>query len=164
MRSLARLYDGLIRALAILAGASIGFMTVSVAADVILRNAGLRPFQWTSAVVEYLLLFCTMAGGPWLVRTGGHVAINSFADALPDAARVPLGRAVLAVCAAVLALLAWRAGLIALDRVGAVDMRSVNIPGWIAYAMLSGGFALMAIEFVRLLAVGAFRAGGREAH
>lgn len=164
MSRLVRLYDLAITALACAGAAAIAFMTVSIAVDVVLRNAGMRPFQWTSAVVEYMLLFVTMAGGPWLVRSGGHVAINSFADALPRRPRRILGRLILAVCAAVLALLAWRAGLIAFERTNAVDMRSINIPGWITYAMLSGGFGLMAIEFLRLLASGVYRAGGNAAH
>lgn len=161
-----RLYDFLILALAVAAGASIAFITLAIVADVMLRNLGYRPFQWTSAVVEYVLLFVTMAGGPWVVRTGGHVAINSFVDALPAGARRAVGRIVLALSILILGVLGWRAGVLALGQYerGAVDMRSIDIPGWVSYAMLSAGFVLMAIEAVRLLARGEFRAGHQAAH
>lgn len=166
MGSLRRLYDSLILALAVAAAASIGFITLAIVADVILRNLGFRPFQWTSAVVEYVLLFVTMAGGPWVVRTGGHVAINSFVDALPAGARQTVGRIVLTLSIVILGILGWRAGVLALGQYqrGAVDMRSIDIPGWISYTMLSGGFTLMAVEVARLLARGEFRVGDKAAH
>lgn len=163
---LLRLYDRLIVGLAVTAALSLAAITIAIIVDVVLRNVGLRPFQWTSAVVEYVMLYATMAAAPWLVRTNGHVVIVSFVDALPKSIRLGVGRIVIVLCATVLGLLAWRAGVVGLQMVEtrAVDMRSINIPSWVLYAMLSGGFGLMTIEFLRLLLRGEIYSGGEASH
>lgn len=163
---LTRLYDRLILGLAVFAGAGILGATAMIIVDVVLRNVGLRPVQATSAVVEYVMLFATMATAPWLVRTGGHVAIGAFTDMLPAGARRVLGQTMTLAAALALALLAWRSGAVGLEMVaqGSVDMRSVNIPSWMLYAMLAVGFALMATEFLRLLLRGSFYSSGGEVH
>ena len=58
--------------------------------------------------------------------------------------------------------LGWRAAMLAADAIsrGAVDIRSINIPGWVAYALLSAGLILCATEFLRLLIL---RGGAVEA-
>ena len=45
------------------------------------------------------------------------------------------------------------AAMLAADAIarGAVDIRSINIPGWVAYTLLSAGLILCATEFLRLL-------------
>lgn len=163
---LIRTYDRLIIGLAGLGAASLVFITLAIIIDVILRNTGFRPFQWTSAVVEYTLLFSTMAAAPWLVRTGGHVAIGSFVEAMPDSIRKLIGRLVLVLCILALGLLSWRAAAVGLQMVesNAVDMRSINIPSWLLYAMLSVGFGLMMLEFLRLLLLGRVYDGGEAQH
>lgn len=163
---LRQIYDGLIIGLASLAAASLVFVTGSIIVDVVLRNLGLAPMRWTSAVVEYVLLFVTMAGAPWLVRTNGHVAITSFVGLLPRSARHAIGLAGVLLSIVVLALLTWRSAMLAVETFlsGVVDVRSINIPSWIPYTMLAVGFFLMALEFVRLLLRGETYSGASGAH
>ncbi|WP_048646963.1 TRAP transporter small permease [Nitratireductor soli] len=163
---LLRIYNRIILGLAALGAASLVFISVAIIIDVVLRNTGYRPFQSTSAIVEYVMLFSTMAAAPWLVRTNGHVAIYSFVGAMPDRARLLAGRIVLVLAILTLGLLCWRAAAVGLEMVQsrAVDMRSVNIPSWVLYAMLSGGFGLMALEFLRLLVGGQTYTGSGGAH
>lgn len=162
----ARTYDRLIEGLAILAAATLFLMTFLIATDVVLRNTGFRPIQAASALIEYALMFSTMAGAPWLVRRDGHIAITSFVGYLPARARRLVGQAVLALAVFILALLAWRAGVVGFEQYTrqTVDIRSVGIPGWALYAMLAGGFGLMATEFLRLVARGEIYSGGEEGH
>lgn len=152
MAVLGRLWTRLIDGLALLGGASIGAACLLIAVDVTFRNVGLRPIQASSALTEYALLFSTMAGGPWLVREHGHIAVTSFVTMAPDGLRRLIGVLVSLTAVATLALLAWRAGVVGLQEAafGAIDIRSIDIPAWIAYAMLAGGFGLMAVEFLRL--------------
>lgn len=153
MRWISRSYDGLISALAAVGAISLGLTVFAIALDVLLRNIGMRPLQATSALIEYVLLFATMAGAPWLVRNRGHVAIRTLVGTFPPGLRRVVDLGALALCTAILALLSWRAAVIALETAasGALDIRSVALPGWVLYAMLSGGFALMGLEFLRLL-------------
>ena len=166
MRALSRAYGRLVAGLAALGAASLAFATLAIVVDVTLRNLGQRPLQWSSAVVEYVMLFATMAGGPWLVRTHGHVSVGSLVGTLPDRGRRAVGLAVHALCAAIAAFVAWRAVLLGLDahETGAADIRSIVIPGYVPYAMLACGFALMAAEFARLVVRGEVASAGAGMH
>ena len=153
MARLLRLYDGVIFGLAGLAASVFVLMVVGIVVDVGLRNLGLRPLQPSSALIEYGLLFATMAGAPWLIRDRGHVAIRALMGQLPDRVAGLIDRAALVFCIAILTLLSWRAGVVAWEAVeaGAQDIRSIALPSWILPSMLATGFALMATEFLRLL-------------
>ena len=159
---LIRLYDRLIIGLAVLGALSLAFITFAIVIDVVLRNVGLRPFQATSAIVEYVLLFSTMAGAPWLVRIGGHIAIMSFVEALPRGVRRVVGTLAVVVSMVALALLCWRSAAVGIQMAGTIDMRSINIPTWVLYSMLSVGFGLMATEFLRLVLRGEIYSVGSE--
>ncbi len=161
-----RFYDRFIIGLAVAGALSLALITIAIIVDVVLRNTGFRPFQWTSAVVEYVMLFSTMAAAPWLVRTNGHVAISSFMEMLPRPLRQLAGRVVVIAAIVTLGLLCWRSAAVGMQMVAsrAVDMRSINIPSWVLYAMLSGGFGLMALEFLRLLLRGEIYTGTGGGH
>lgn len=147
------LYDGLIVGLAVLGAATLGAMVIGIVVDVVLRNLDMAPVQATSALIEYGLLFSTMAGAPWLIRERGHIAIRALVGALPVAISRVIDRAVLVFSIALLVLLSWRACAVALEALarGATDIRSISLPGWILPGMLAFGFALMAAEFLRIL-------------
>ena len=148
-----KLYDGAIKLLVFIRACTRELKGDGIIGDVVLRNLGLHSIQALSALVEYSLLFTTMAVAPYLVRTHGHVAVQSFVEAMPPTLRVAVSRFGLALSVALLALLSWRAAVIAVEvtQGGSIDMRSINIPGWVLYMMLSVGFGLMAIEFLILL-------------
>jgi TRAP-type C4-dicarboxylate transport system permease small subunit len=163
---LARFYDRAITGLAVTGGISLVIITIAIIIDVVLRNTGFRPSQSTSALVEYVMLYSTMAAAPWLVRKNGHVAITSFIERLPDGLRFLAGRAVLILCIIVLGLLSWRSCAVGLEMLASnsVDMRSINIPSWVLYAMLAIGFGLMTLEFLRMLFRGDIYTGSEATH
>lgn len=150
---LGRLYDRAILGLAVTGALSLFLITLMIVADVVLRNTGHHPLQSSSALSEYAMLFSTMAAAPWLVREGGHVAITAFVAMMPGRLRFVLGMATQVLAVAVLAVLSWRAAVIGLEKAAlhTMDMRSITIPAWVLYAMLSVGLGLMALEFLRLL-------------
>ncbi|SFL14849.1 TRAP-type C4-dicarboxylate transport system, small permease component [Pseudovibrio ascidiaceicola] len=164
--SLPKLYSGLITGLAVTGALSFVFMTFAIVINVILRNTGQHPIQATTALIEYALLFATMAGAPWLARQGGHIAITSFTNFLPPVMRTALGRIVLVTSVAILALLSWRATLLTTQmwERGTYDIRSIAIPSWVLYAFLAAGFGLMALEFFRLLIRGDIYSGESAQH
>lgn len=153
MSRMLRVYDGVIRVLAGLAALAFPLMVVGIVVNVGLRNLGMRPSQATSALIEYGLLFATMAGAPWLIRDRGHVAIRALMGQLPAAVARVIDRLALVFCIALLLLLSARAGVVMVEdlQAGASDIRSVALPGWILPGMICAGFALMATEFLRLL-------------
>lgn len=148
-----RIYDRFITGLAAIGALSLLLITCTIVVDVVLRNTGHKPLQSTSALAEYTLMFSTMCAAPWLVRQKGHVAISAFTERMPTSLRRIIGLLMNAFALLTLGLLAWRAGLLALEKAqaGTTDMRSISIPSWVLLSMLSAGLFLSALEFLRLL-------------
>jgi TRAP-type C4-dicarboxylate transport system permease small subunit len=152
---LLRLYDRLIAGLAGLAGISLFVIAAMIVVDVVLRNIGLRPPQAISALTEYALLYATMAAAPWLVRTGGHVTIQTLTERLPDGLHANLRRIILitaVLLCLVLSIAALGMAIESFNR-GDVDVRSIDLPRWLLFAPLAFGFLLLAAEFLHMMVV-----------
>ena len=165
MTALTRLYDALVVALAMVAGALVAGVFVSIVVDVLMRTAGLQPPLWTSALTEYALLYMTMLAAPWMVRNAGHVFVESFTAMLPRAWFRVVERVVYATCIAICLVLAWYAAKLGYDigLRGEQDYRSIVMPRWTLFACLPVGFGLAAVEFTRFLFGRGTMYGGRRA-
>ncbi|RGP37429.1 TRAP transporter small permease [Pseudotabrizicola alkalilacus] len=163
---LLKLYDRIILGLAALGAASLAVVTVLIIYDVLSRNLGWTPLNATSAIVEYALLFSTMAAAPWLVRINGHVSLSSVIKLTPRAVQRGVNRLVLLIAASAVGILAVVSGRIGLRQwqSGTIDMRSVDLSGWLLYAFMALGFALMATEFLRMLLRGEEYTGAGGEH
>ena len=146
-------YGWLLHGMAVLAGALLVWMMVSVIVSVLMRNAGLQPFAWLFTSAEYGLLYMTMLGAPWLVREKGHVHIELVTSALPEGPRRLLSRAVALACVAVCAILAWKGAELFLTNIerGDYDTRAYYFPRWLLTIAFPLSFGLMAIEFSRFV-------------
>jgi len=153
MQAIARAYEMLIDALAVLAAALLGVITLLIVVDVLMRNFGLQPYPHTLSLTEYSLLYITMLGTPWLVRKKGHVHIEMVVARLRPAVRRMVHGFVCLVCMAVCAVLAWYSLDVTLANAarGDLDIRSFDSPRWILVACMPLGFGLMVIEFGRFL-------------
>jgi len=108
MTFVSRIYSSLIDAMAVIAGATLVWLMVSVVVSVLMRNLGLQPFAWLFTSSEYGLLYMTMLGAPWLVREKGHVHIELVTSALPEGSRRVVSRLVAFTCVLVCVILAWK--------------------------------------------------------
>lgn len=134
----------------VFASALLVFATVLIVINVVGRFAGLFYIIWAPAMIAYIMLFATMLAAPWVLHKKGHVFMVIVHDALPRVVQVVMERLVyllsLVVCWGVAALAA-RAGVEAFVA-GSIDIRAIDIPGWVLYAPLVFGFGLMGIEFI----------------
>lgn len=153
MRALLKLYDGLITALAIVAGLMLVWLMFAIVASVSMRNLGMQPFAWLFTSTEYAILYMTMLGAPWLVRRRGHVHIELLTAALPETPRVLLSRLVAAGCVVVCGWLAWRGYLLVETNIARMDYdtRAYFFPRWLLTIAFPVGFGLMAVEFARFV-------------
>ncbi len=154
MKALLGIYDRIIEALAVLAGAAIAVAFVLIIIDVGVRVTGFRPPAFTIATVEYLLLYFALFAAPWLVRQKGHVYVDALVSRLPQVARKLLEKLVYALCVAVPLIFAWFAMQLLIDAIasGMFEERAIDIPLWLLYAPMPLGFFLVATEFMRYLA------------
>ncbi len=153
MRTVAKVYDAVIMALATIAGAMVAAVFVAIVYDVMVRTMGYQPPFWTSALTEYALLYMTLLAAPWMVRIGGHVYVESFVATLPRWLFRSVERLVYVLCIAICFVLAYYAAALGYDVYlrGEMDYRSVIIPRWVLFAILPVGFTLSGIEFLRFL-------------
>ncbi|MAF49130.1 MAG: C4-dicarboxylate ABC transporter permease [Rhodospirillaceae bacterium] len=153
MSSLRKGYDFFIVALAVIAGAMLAGVFVSIVYDVTVRVLGFQPPYWTSAVTEYALLFMTMLAAPWLVRGKGHVFVETIVGVLPSLGRYLAAKLVYILCICLCLLVAYFATLMGWDAYqrNDFDLRSIDMPTWILFAAIVAGLTLSALEFLRFL-------------
>ncbi|MEM8856532.1 MAG: TRAP transporter small permease [Pseudomonadota bacterium] len=151
MSAVVRLYDWVVVALAVVAGAIIPAFMFIIVYQVVWRNFGLQPSAHLFTFTEYGLLFITMLGAPWLVRERGHVYIEIVTAALPARVRAIVSRLVSGLCIVICTVLAVKGTDIVLTNFASneMDVRSLYFPRWILMACIPTGFALMAVEFAR---------------
>ena len=153
VRLISRIYDGLLYAMAFVAGATLVWLMVSVVVSVGMRNLGVQPFAWLFTSSEYGILYMTMLGAPWLVRERGHVHIELVTAALPDGVRWWVSRGVALACVLVSVMLAWKGLDLALTNFERMDfdVRAYFYPKWMLSASFPVAFSLMAVEFMRFV-------------
>ena len=143
----------LISALAVIAGATIAFAFLLIIVDVGIRTVGLRPPAFTSAAVEYILLYFTLLSAPYLVRQKSHVYIDALTMRLPGCVKWGVEKLVYSICILTSLVFAYIGLDLFIDAVldGRSEERSIDVPLWIGYAALAPVFFLVAIEFGRFL-------------
>jgi C4-dicarboxylate transporter DctQ subunit len=149
MHMISRTFAFLVNFFAVVAGATLVWLMISVITSVLLRNAGLQPFAWLFTSAEYGLHYMTMLGAPWLVREKGHVHIELVTAALPNKARRIVSRIVAILCVLVCVILAWKGLELFLKNIerGDFDTRAYYYPRWMLTITFPVSFGLMAIEF-----------------
>lgn len=71
-----RWFDGMLNAMAVVSGAILLFMMLLICYDVVMRYMFRNPTGWAMEVCEYLLVYLTFLGSPWLLREKGHVNVD----------------------------------------------------------------------------------------
>ena len=80
-------FDTIITALMVLAGAIIIFDTLAVSVDVILRYTLSITYAGLFEITEYSLLWMTFLGTAWLLKTDGHIRVDLLLNRLSPRAR-----------------------------------------------------------------------------
>jgi C4-dicarboxylate transporter, DctQ subunit len=148
VKRLAAVYDGFLTLLAATAALAFGAVAFFVAYEVTTRWLGIRPPVWPVAVSEYIMLYATMLGAPWVLRQGAHIQVNALAAVLPGRVRSAMGRALSLLGTLVCLIVAWYALRVTVTAEG-LEIRTFAMPKWLVYAPLPLGFLLLAIEFAR---------------
>ncbi len=136
--------------LAYIACAIIPVLFTMITVDVSIRLAGARPPAFTSAVVEYALLYVAMFSAPFLVREKGHVAIEAVIAYLPRLVQRILAIIVYVTCMLAAALFTYYSCLLFWENwtTGQLDTRSIDVPYWLQFVPMIIGFAFVTLEFL----------------
>ena len=146
-------YERLLWLLMALASAYVGLMMVAIIYFTSFRAFGWPYNPYAFTFIEFGFIYVLMAGGPWLVRTKGHVHIELLTAAVPPPVRNYLSRAVALLCVVICLALAYFTGLLAVNDF--IDdeydqlRAQFDIKRWIVIGAMPIGFGLMGIEFLR---------------
>lgn len=154
------LYERLLDATGVAAGAAFALIAVATTWDVLVRNLGGGSVAGLAEIVEYILFAATFLAAPWLLRENGHVRVDFLVNALPGAARGPVRRAGDVVGLAVCFTLFVYAGLVTYRSWVGHNMvlKTVIFPEWWLYAVIVVSMALLALEFLRRIVRGDYDA------
>jgi len=153
VKALLRVYDGVIVALAFLAGVTVAVIFLLVIIDVTSRELFGTSLRFAIPIVEYGLLYFTMFAAPYLVRLKGHVYVEAVVSQLPAGGRRAAEKLAYVVCIIATAIFAYISFDIFFDRIGGsqLDIRGISFPNWVIIAPLGPCYALVATEFLRYL-------------
>ena len=76
-----RVTDGLYTAIGIVCGLLVGFITLSITVDIVMRNLNWGSLPWALEANEYALYVIAILGAPWALRRGVHVRVDAAVKA-----------------------------------------------------------------------------------
>ncbi len=155
LKRLGRWYERLLWLMMAAASLYIALMMLSIVYYSILRALGWRYSPYIFSFIEYGFVYVLMLGGPWLVRTRGHIHIELLTAAVPGNVRNVLSRSVAVLAALTCLALAWYTGVLTVEDFTANrydELRAqLDIKRWIVTVSMPIGFGLMGIEFLRFV-------------
>ena len=122
--------DLLIRGLAHTSAISILAMTALVAADTLMRYVFNKPITGAFEFSEsYLLVATVFLGLPMCQKVGAHIRATLFVERFPERSRTIVSMITLIVALGIIALLAWRSGLLVVTSLITRE-RLWGVTGW----------------------------------
>lgn len=139
--------------MAALCCALLAIVAAAIVYDVTVRTLKLQPPSFTVSFTEYVLLYTTMLGAPYMVRRKGHILVEALIENVPPAVHRTMARMVYLVCFLLSGALAYYGARLAWQGIATGDMeyRSFDMPRWILDVTLPLGFGFSTIEFLRYL-------------
>ncbi len=102
------------------------------------------PTIWSEELARFLMVWVTMLGSAYVIRTGEHVSVTVFIDLLPRRARLAVDFVRDGLTIALMGMLAWYGATFAL--LGARRISTgLNLPMTYAYFAIPAGAALIAL-------------------
>ena len=153
MSGIVKLYNYVLNGMAVCSGVLIVISFVLIVVDVTIRIAGMQPPLYTTATVEYILLWFTMLAAPWLVRIKGHVFIDAVTQFMPPKVKKVIAKIVYLACIIASSIYCYHLVILFVEAIqsGEYDMRSYEIPIWILFVPMPLCFFMCAMEFIRYL-------------
>jgi TRAP-type C4-dicarboxylate transport system permease small subunit len=155
MTALSTFYRLLIRACGVVAAILFGVVALLVTMDVVLRNLGFGTLPWIVEVSEYSLPVGTFLTAPWLLHGNQHVRVEILLTSLPRGAARWLDQLADLIGLAGSLTLAWYGLKVIIDSrsIGSLIIKTLVFPEWWLFVPMPVAGVLLAIEFVRRMAV-----------
>lgn len=137
--------------LAAVAGLILCALIGLICVDVFARNFKLFAIPWSLESAQIALYFMTFLAAPWVLKVGGHIAVDLLVQTLPEPKARRVGRLTNAIGAIVCGVLCYYSVRVFL--VFALDGQLVHgamiYPRWLVYIPAPPTFFLMFLIFAR---------------
>jgi TRAP-type C4-dicarboxylate transport system permease small subunit len=147
-------FDLLIDGLALVAAALLVLLTALILVDVGTRSLRIVTLPWSLEASEYMLYSITFLGAPWVLREGGHIAIELVVERLTPHARRRVRRLTDLLGAVVCALLFYYACRVLWRSYEEQTMvqKSFVFPEWYVFVLVPPVMLLLGGIYLRRLA------------
>jgi TRAP-type C4-dicarboxylate transport system permease small subunit len=154
MFNLGKITKGITDGLAVVAGFMLVAIVIIICIDVGMRYFFKNSQVWTVETCEYLVFGITFCGAPWLLRTNGHVSVDLITGHLSPKIQRYLNIFSALVGFFVTIVLAYFGATTAIEAFesGVLEVRTLDVPKYYFMVVMSVGYLLLSIEFIRKLA------------
>jgi len=145
-------FDRINNFFAVIAGALIGFTSLIVIYEVVMRYLVKKPTTWVNDISEILLVYCTFLGSAWVLSVGGHTKVDILIVLMKKRGQEIMGiiQDILSLFfCAVFTYIAWESfwdSLITQERTAG---GLFSVPLWPVYMVIPLGAFLLSIQLIR---------------
>ncbi len=125
----------------------LGSLVLLAVGQIILRELFETGFFRADELIKLLVLWLAMVGSIAATRDNRHIRIDALSHLLPDRAVTVIRLFVDVFAAIVCGVVAWQAWRYLQLEIEFEDKVLINVPAWIAHAVVPGAFALMSYRF-----------------
>lgn len=125
----------------------LGSLVLLAVGQIILREVFETGFFRADELIKLLVLWLAMVGSIAATRDNRHIRIDALSHLLPDRAVTAIRLFVDVFAAIVCGAVAWHAWRYLQLEIEFEDTVLINVPAWIAHAVVPGAFALMSYRF-----------------
>ncbi|WP_305986628.1 TRAP transporter small permease [Roseibium sp. MMSF_3544] len=116
--------------------------------EVSARYLFIAPTIWAAELSQLCLIWGSMIGMPWLLKTNQHIAVDAVTERLGDAARRACRVLAMAAIALFSAIVTWKGGEIFYDSFerGRTTGSMLDLPTWVSELAIPFGFSLLFVQ------------------
>lgn len=151
MRTLNKLIDAIIFALAGIAGAMIFALLLMVGFATISRYLVSKPYAFLIDYTAYALVYIAFLGAPWLYSKRGHVGIDILINALPKKLKpawIAMTDIVVLIVCIVIGVISFRVVMDSYNA-GVIVSDYLSTPKWLLILPIPIGLLFLAVQAIR---------------
>lgn len=116
--------------------------------EVLARYLFIAPTIWAAELSQLCLIWGTMIGMPWLLKTGRHISVDAMTDRLGAVGRRWCHVVAMLVIAAFSAVVAWKGSGIFYESFarGRTTGSMLDLPAWVSELAIPVGFTLLFLQ------------------
>lgn len=151
LKSISTVFDRINLGFASISAALILILVAIICYAVFMRYLFHDPPGWDVEISEDMLLYITFLGTAWLLKQKGHISVDLVYDWLSPNNKRLINIIFTAICIIMCLIMTWYSAAATVDYIQrvAVDVKPLKLPKAVLSGIISLGFFLLTVEFIR---------------